>query len=202
MNKETVDAKQLNSVKKTTKKQASNPIAGVDKAPKVKVQTKSMEQVASGSVVQVKPEKPASKDSSNLVATINNFNANKTYNRLYSGYANNPISSYHTITGSELANAICASLKNRTEISELFVAIHSTLSEKLNTVFTGFGLYHETSKCIDFKLYSKIGGTYSSKVFQSDVENPIMECFTNQFPIMLEDNKFLNIPYLKNSQTV
>lgn len=204
MNKEIVDAKQQNNVKKTSKKQASNPIAGVDKSPKVKGKsvTKGVEQVVSATTVPIKPEKPASKDSSSLVATINNFNANKTYNRLYSGYANNPITSHYSINGSELANAVCASLKNRTEVSELFVAIHSTLSEKLNTVFTGFGLYHDTSKCIDFKLYSKIGGTYSSKVFQSDVENPIMECFINQSPIMLEDNKFLNIPYLKNSETV
>ncbi len=205
MAKEIVEIKQLNKAKKAAEKQATNPISGVAKAPKVKVSrsgAKAAGKVVSNPVSSKPPEISAAQEPSNLVATLNNFNANKTHNRLYSGYANNPISSNHIVNGNELANAISSALKNRTDVSELFVAIHNTLSEKLNCIFTGFGLYHETSKCIDFKLFSKIGGTYSSKIFQSDVENPIMECFSTQRPVMLKDNKFLNIPYLKNSETV
>ena len=188
MSKETVETQKLNKVKRSAAKQATNPISGSPKMPKLK----TAEAV----------EKPASQETPNLVATLNNFNANKTHNRLYSGYANNPITNKDVVSSTELANAVCSALKNRTDVSELFVAIHNTCSEKLNSIYTGFGLYHETSKCIDFKLYSKVGGTYSSKIFQSDAENPIMECFTTQKPVLLKDNKFLNIPYLKNCETI
>lgn len=192
MTKETVDIKKLNKVRKPVENQATNPISGTSgKAPTVRVSAKSKA-----------VEKPEVKDSANLVATINNFNANKSHNRLYSGYANNPITSHGVIHGNEIANAVCQALKNRSEVSELFVAVHNALSEKLNCVYTGFGLFHETSKCIDFKLFSKVGGTYSSKIFQSDSENPVMECFNTQKPVILKDNKFLNIPYLKNSETI
>lgn len=193
MTKEIVETtKKLNKVKKSVEKQATNPISGTSvKAPAVR-----------GSAKSKAAETPEAKDSSNLVATINNFNANKSHNRLYSGYANNPITSHGVIHGNEIANAVCQALKNRSETSELFVAIHNALSEKLNCIYTGFGLFHETSKCIDFKLFSKVGGTYSSKIFQSDSENPVMECFTTQKPVILKDNKFLNIPYLKNSETI
>ncbi len=194
MTKEKVDVKQNTKAKKSVEKQSTVPISGVSKAPRIKTSAKSF--------AGVPPEIKQSKESVNLVATLNNFNANKSHNRLYSGYANNPIASQGAINSNELANAVCSSLKNRSEVSELFVAIHNALSDKLGCVFTGFGLYHETSKCIDFKLYSKIGGTYSSKVFLSDTENPIVECFTSQQSMMSDDNKFLNIPYLKSTQTL
>lgn len=194
--KEIVEIKQPNKAKKTAEKQATNPISGISKTPKVNVSKIGAKSHSKP------PDISAAQGTSDIVATLNNFNANKTHNRLYSGYANNPITTSNVVNGNELANAVSLALKNRTDVAELFVAIHNTLSEKLNCIFTGFGLYHETSKCIDFKLFSKVGGTYSSKIFQSDVENPIMECFTTQQPIMLQNNKFLNIPYLKNSETV
>jgi len=207
LNKESVETQKLNKVKKGASKPATNPISGSAKAPKLKVTTKSAkvsaaEKLPVTDTIQEQKKQRNAELAPGLVATINTFNANKTHNRLYSGYANNPITTKNVVNGNELANAVCSALKNRTDVSELFVAIHNTCSEKLNTIYTGFGLYHETSKCIDFKLYSKVGGTYSSKIFQSDAENPIMECFTTQKPIILKDNKFLNIPYLKNSETI
>lgn len=206
MNKEVIETQKVNKVKKRVEKQATNPISGKVTAPKLASKSASSQ-----------PEKPASSGrdlnqdeksqrnaqmASGLVATINTFNANKSHNRLYSGYANNPITNKNVFNSNELANAVCAALKNRTDVSELFVAIHNVCSEKLNSIYTGFGLYHEKSKCIDFKLFSKIGGTYSSKIFLSDSENPITQCFTTQKPIILGDNKFLNIPYLKNIGTI
>ena len=147
MTNEKVETKQINTKeRKTVKDKTTVPISGVSKAPRIKTSVKSF--------AGVPPEQNATKENVNLVATLNNFNANKTHNRLYSGYANNPITTHSSINGSELANAVCTSLKNRTDISEIFVAIHNTLSEKLSCAFTGFGLYHETSKCIDFKLFS------------------------------------------------
>ena len=208
MTKEAVETQQkLNKAKKRVEKQATNPISGLSKAPELKV-TKSASNVLSIESQAPKIQEPENKQQRNaemapgLIATINTFNANKSHNRLYSGYASNPIAGKTVVNGNELANAVCSALKNRTDISELFVAIHNTCCEKLNSIYTGFGLYHETSRCIDFKLFSKIGGTYSSKIFQSDSENPIMECFTTQKPVILKDNKFLNIPYLKNSETI
>ena len=208
MTKEAVETQQkLNKAKKRVEKQATNPISGLPKAPELKV-TKSASNVLSIESQAPKIQEPENKQQRNaemapgLIATINTFNANKSHNRLYSGYASNPIAGKSVVNGNELANAVCSALKNRTDISELFVAIHNTCCEKLNSIYTGFGLYHETSRCIDFKLFSKIGGTYSSKIFQSDSENPIMECFTTQKPVILKDNKFLNIPYLKNSETI
>ena len=100
MSKETVETQKLNKVKRSAAKQATNPISGSPKMPTLK----TAEAV----------EKPASKEAPNLVATINNFNANKTHNRLYSGYANNPITNKNVVNGNELANAVCSALKNRT----------------------------------------------------------------------------------------
>ncbi len=138
MSKETVETQKLNKVKKSAAKQATNPISGSPKMPKLKA-----------------VEKPASQEAPNLVATINNFNANKTHNRLYSGYANNPITNKNVVNGNELANAVCSALKNRTDVSELFVAIHNTCSEKLNSIYTGFGLYHETSNVLISNFFQK-----------------------------------------------
>jgi len=189
--KKIIETKQKETTQQTVSKSATNPIAGNPKKPAIKLPAFEEKSVNSDS-----------EKTSNLVATINNFNANKSNNRLYSGYANNPIKSQTAINSNEIANAVGSALNNRSELSELFIAVHNALAEKMNCVFTGFGLYHETSKCIDFKLYSKIGGTYSSKVFQSDSENPILQCYETQKSILLNDNKFLNIPYLKHTETV
>lgn len=111
MTKEIVEIEKQKKTGRSAAKSATNPISGVQKAPGVKA-------VSKAKVI----EETAKKEDVNLVATLNTFNANKTHNRLYSGYANNPITSKNVVNSNELANAVCSALKNRTEVSELFVS--------------------------------------------------------------------------------
>ena len=80
--------------------------------------------------------------------------------------------------------------------------MHNLFCEKLNNIFTAFGIYQEKSKCINLKLFSSIGNTYTSKIFTSDDNNPVSECFKSGKPVYYSNNSFLNIPYLKNSSSL
>ena len=142
------------------------------------------------------------KEASDIVARINNFNTNKTSNRMYSGYLNNTISLNKTVNYSELIQNLNEKLKNKKSITDLFLEIHKLFTDNLNSIFTAYGVYHENSKCINLKLLNSTGNTYTSKVFMSDEVNPIIECFKTSSPIIKENNKFLNIPYLNNSSAL
>lgn len=120
MTKEAVETQQkLNKAKKRVEKQATNPISGLSKAPELKVR-KSASNVLSIEQQAPKIQEPENKQQRNeemapgLIATINTFNANKSHNRLYSGYASNPIAGKTVVNGNELANTVCSALKNRT----------------------------------------------------------------------------------------
>ena len=93
-------------------------------------------------------------------------------------------------------------LNGKSTLHELFMTMHEVFIEKLNCTFTAFGLLHEKSKCINLKLTNKMGSTYSSKIFLSDEQNPVVECFKSLSTVLLKDNKFLNIPYLQPSSTI
>ena len=146
-----------------------------------------------------KASNPIIAETSNIVARINNFNTNKTANRMYAGYMNNAASSRRVVDYSELVYSLNASLQGKTSLHELFNAVHNLFSEKLNSVFTVFGIVHEQSKCINLKLFNSMGSTYSSKLLLSDETNPIIQCFNNGNVIVQDNNKFLDIPYLPAS---
>lgn len=150
-----------------------------------------------------KVSNPISAETSDIVARINNFNTNKTANRMYAGYMGNAIASSHRVIDyAELVNNLNSALSRKKTAYDLFSAVHNLFIEKLNNVFTAFGAYHDKSKCINIKLFNSMGSTYTSKLFLSDDTNPVIECFKNGSAQVCESSKFLNIPYVQQSSTL
>ena len=110
---------------------------------------------------------------------------------------------YHKVIDfSELVYSLNTALINKTSEQDLFASMHSVFVEKLDSVYTAFGVYQEKSKCINLKLFSSMGNTYTSKVFLSEDKNPVVECFNTSKPIYYENNSFLNMPYLQNTSSL
>lgn len=146
-----------------------------------------------------KTSNPISSKTSSIVARINDFNTNKTANRMYAGYMNTAASAHRVVDYSELVYSLNTLLEGKTSVHELFTAVHELFLEKINSVFTAFGVVHEQSKCLNIKLFNSFGSTYSSKLMLSDDSNPIIQCYKSGVPVYQENNKFLNIPYLQAS---
>ena len=179
-------SKQLNSLNKTASEKINS------------IKTKNL--------IEDKPAKnklkisnPISSETSNIVARINNFNTNKTANRMYSGYMTTV---HKVIDYSELISNLNSVLADKSGIKELFTAVHDLLTEKINSIYTAFGVFHEKSKCINLKLFNSMGNAYTSKLFLSDENNPVIQCFNTCQPVLVDDNRFLNIPYLQNSPSM
>lgn len=134
-----------------------------------------------------------------IIARINSLNSRTTVNKMYGGYNQNPRNVFSAVDYPDLIQSLNEVLKNKTNVNDFFYSIHNILSNKLNCFFTAFGSYHTQANYINLKLIDKIGGTYSSRIFASEVESPVIECYKNKCPIVKVDSKFLNIPYLHNS---
>lgn len=184
-------SKQLNELRKPALKTPES--VKIDIEPTVKKEDKKSQ----------KTTNPITAETSSIVARINNFNTNKTANRMYAGYMNiSPANSHRVIDYAELVHSLSDTCSNKTGVHELFTAVHELFTENLNSVFTAFGVFHEKSKCINIKLFTPMGSTYSSKILLSDETNPVVECFKAASPVIKDDNKFLNIPYLQNSSAL
>lgn len=195
-NKEKLDSIETSSKTSFKSNSVSNPIAKQNnpvKSPALKPAKKKNE--------EKHVSEPIKKDTTNIVARINNFNTNKTSNRMYAGYLNN-IKTNKVIDYLELVQVLNSSLSSKSSVHDLCSSIHNIFTEKLSSMFTAFGIYHEASKCINLKLFNSMGSAYSSKLFLSDETNPVIECFKTCSPVIREDNKFLNIPYLQNSSAL
>lgn len=134
-----------------------------------------------------------------IIARINSLNSRTTVNKTYGGYNHNPRNMFATIDYPDLIQSLNEVLKNKTSTNDFFCSIHNILANKLNCFFTAFGTYHNQANYINLKLVDKIGGTYSSRIFASEVENPIINCYQSKCSVVKTDSKFLNIPYLQNS---
>lgn len=133
-----------------------------------------------------------------IVAKINNFN-----NYKLNSNASNPITDVKNHVGyvdyKLLLKRLMENFKTHQGVIDIFSAVAETFNEVVDCDFTAFGVYHEKSKCINLKLYSKTGQTYSSKVFMSEESNPVIECFNGAKTVSMQDTKFLNIPYMQKS---
>ena len=179
----------------------SNPIIQ-EKSP-VEIKTASQTKRKSSKKESKAPvTMPVTNNNAEIVARLNNFNLSKSTNKLYAGYLNNTLSSNKPVDYTQILMEMNSALKGKKTLHELYTVLHEIFSEKLNCTFTGFGLFHEKSKCINLKLTTKMGSTYSSKIFLSDDKNPVVECFKNSSTVLLKDNKFLNIPYMQPSSTI
>ncbi len=138
-----------------------------------------------------------------IVAKINNANMVKSANKMYGGYLTNTLSSHSkSVDYISIIRELNAALLNKNTLNDLFVSFNNTLMSRLRCSFVAFGIYHDKSKCINLKLTGSMGRTYSSKIFLSETDNPVIQCFMNSSAFVKNDNKFLNIPYMKNSSTV
>ena len=121
-------SKQLNSLKKPALKQ---PVETVKKQEK-------------------KASNPISAETSSIVARINNFNTNKTSNRMYAGYMNGNGSNAHKVIDyADLVQCLNSVLCTKTSVHELFVSVNDLFTDKLGSLFTAFGVIHEKTKCIN-----------------------------------------------------
>lgn len=134
-----------------------------------------------------------------IIARINSLNNRTTPNKMYVGYNQNPRTRFSAVDYADLIQSLNQVLKNKSNVNDFFYSIHNVLANKVNCFFTAFGLYHTQSNYINLKLIDKIGGTYSSRIFASEDDNPVMECYKKGCQVIKADSKFLNIPYLQNS---
>ena len=192
-----MEKSKVDNKKPTMKKSlSSNPISG--KSPNSFAEMNSIAAPKTTKIETV--QNPLNDKTNNIVAKINNFNTHRTNNRLYAGGLTAPISTNNKVVDySELLQDLHNNFQKTNGIQELFNGIHKTFCDRMDCNFTAFGLFHEKSKCINLKLYSKRGDTYSSKIFMSDDTNPVIECFNNSMPVAKDNIKFLNIPYIQNS---
>lgn len=167
---------------------------------KVENSKTSLQKNASSNPLSGRASNPIAEKTSSIVAKINNFSSYKTNNRLHSGGLTTPVATERkNINYVELLEQLTKNFQEAMDLHELFSSINTTFNEKTGCNFTAFGLFHEKSKCINLRLYTKRGETYSSKIFMSDTKNPVIECFQNNISVSKEDISFLNIPYMHNS---
>ena len=220
---EKVDSKKLNNKAKAKEQNnlSSNPIGEVKlpveglkmisvpkdtvapiepKAPKKTRETKKTTKKLDNTI---KPLSVAEESSLNsIVETINNFNTTKSKPRNYSNsyVTNNSLNP--NVNYFEVMKGISDAFQNNKSMIELFSKLNNIFVNQLKWSFVGFGLFHEKSKCINLKIYSKAGNTYSSKIFMSDDNNPIIQAFKNKSIVDKDNINYLNIPYLAKSSSV
>lgn len=196
------------SVQPVTNPVAQNrkPKETTKRTPKAKTSTKKSTKTATivdSPAQNSSPKTNPLEKNREIVARINSINTVKSSNKMYGGYLNNSLSvSKKVINYTDIIRDLNTALQHKKTFNDLSNAIHSVFCEKLNCSFTAFGLFHEKSKCINLKLTNLMGSTYSSKVFLSETDNPIIECFSNSSAVIQTNNHFLNIPYLQNSSTI
>lgn len=134
-----------------------------------------------------------------IIARINSLNNRTTSSRMYGMYNYQVTNDYAAVDYQDLIQSLNEVLKNKDNLNDFFCSIHNVLINKLNSSFTAYGTFNSQANYINLKLIDKIGGTYSSRVFISESDNPIIESFNNKTTNIKIDSKFLNIPYLQNS---
>ena len=134
-----------------------------------------------------------------IIARINSLNNRASSSKVYGSYIQNNNTGFKAIDYADLMQSFNEVLKNKSTVNEFFYSMHNILSNKLDCFFTAFGSCQQQANYINLKLIDKIGGTYSSRIFISETDNPVIECYKNKLSLINIDSKFLNIPYLQNS---
>lgn len=213
---ENLENKELNKAKKQDKKElSSNPMKNTKSRtgdlkmislPKNKPVADSQELVKTKKKLNnlIKPiSVPEENSLTNIVETINNFNNNKTKPRSYTdNYASNLKKVNTNINYFDVMRSISDAFSAHKSMVDLLSRLNNIFVNQLKWNFVGFGLLHEKSKCINLKLFSQTGNTYSSKVFLSDEKNPIVQCLNSKTTIDKDNINYLNIPYLVKTSSV
>ena len=98
-----------------------------------------------------------------LVAKVNSLSAPPSKAKRVNVH-NAPIKQKSNVDYKSMVDKI-AEITNIKDINSYYFSIHKILTQYLDCSFTAFGLYNETSKCINLKLIDKLDNIYSSKVF-------------------------------------
>ncbi len=91
-----------------------------------------------------------------------------------------------------------SSLTPSKDPSAFYLRIHKILTNYLGCSFTAYGLYNQTSGCINLKLIDRMDNSFVSKVFKTDSNNPIYQSFSTQSIIAKKSVNFLNLAYFHN----
>lgn len=201
--------------KSLASKSVSSPIKGTkmisvpitpasEKAQEVPVESTNLKQTKKKLDNLIKPISVAEESSlTSIVETINSFNSIKTKPKIYSNVLT---ANTNQLSGNvnyfEIMENLSEAFQNNKNMVDLFSRLNDIFVSKLKWNFVAFGLFHEKSKCINLKLYSKTRNTYSSKVFLSDENNPIIQSFKTKTIINKDNINYLNIPYLVKTCSV
>ncbi len=207
------DVKTTNKEKTSKKKNLSSPVtnpSAQNVLPSSKKGRKSSSAVNSAAINDspLNRTKISEADSSinktrEIVAKINDINLVKSSNKMYGGYLTNTLSPAHRIIDyMSVISDLNINMRSKSTANELISVFNNIFTSKLHCSFVAFGTYQEKSKCINLKLTSAIGNTYSSKIFLSEYDNPVIKCFNSSSVVINKDTKYLNIPYLKDSPTI
>lgn len=93
-------------------------------------------------------------------------------------------------------------LSEITNINDFYTKIYSIVSKSVDSGFMAVGIFKERSNCINLRLQDKLGNVYSSKVFLKDTENPIIQAFSENKTIFMDNTDFLKLSYFKYNSVV
>ena len=165
---------------------------------------KELEEVlkpAKSALTKENPYKSGETNFSDIVQTINNFNNTKTTPRSLVQPRSDVTVAAH-VNYAEMMRCIADAFQENKNLITLFSKLNDIFVNKFDWNFIGFGLLHEQSKCLNLKLYSKAGNSYSSKIFLSEEQNPIIECFNTKRIIEKNDVDYIKISYLAKTGSV
>jgi len=129
-----------------------------------------------------------------LVAKVNSLASPQTKPQRVPAQVNAPAAQKVNVDYKSMVDRL-AEITSVKDINSYYLAVHKVLTQHLACSFTAFGLFNETSKCINLKLVDKLDNVYSSKIFGSDSSNPVSQCFYTRKIITKDNVDFLNISY-------
>ena len=129
-----------------------------------------------------------------LVAKVNSLATPPSKPRRTLIQANVPVAQKVNVDYKSMVDKL-AKITTIKDINSYYLAVHKIMTQYLDCSFTAFGLFNETSKCINLKLIDRLDNVYSSKIFGSDSSNPVSQCFYTRKIITKDNVNFLNISY-------
>ncbi len=129
-----------------------------------------------------------------LVAKVNSLATPPSKPRRTLIQANVPVAQKVNVDYKSMVDKL-AEITTIKDINSYYLAVHKIMTQYLDCSFTAFGLFNETSKCINLKLIDRLDNVYSSKIFGSDSSNPVSQCFYTRKIITKDNVNFLNISY-------
>ena len=134
-----------------------------------------------------------------LVSKINSLNNRTTANRMYAGYSRTNWMQTASIDYAEIIKFLNEVIKDKDTQGELFYSLHNICVNRLNAMFTAFGVFNEQSNYINLKIIDKIGSTFTSRILINGHETAIEQAFKSKQIAFIENSDFLNIHYLTQS---